>query len=56
MSGFVRDLGRKGLALLLLVALAYLLFKVVVGTVIAVVWVFVVLLGLVAVVWAVRQF
>ncbi len=56
MSGFVQDLGKRALALLVLVALAYLLFKVVIGTVIAVFWVVAAVIALVAVVWAVRQF
>ena len=56
MRGFAQHLGKRALALLVLVGLAYLLFKVVIGTVIAVFWVFVVLVALVAALWAVRQF
>ena len=55
-SGFLQDIGKKALAALLLVGLAYLVFKVVIGTVIAVFWVVAVVVALVAVVWAVRQF
>jgi len=55
-SRFLQDIGKKALAALLLVGLAYLVFKVVIGTVIAVFWVVAVVVALVAVVWAVRQF
>ena len=45
-------LGTKALALLVLVAAAYLLFKVVVGVVMSIVWIAIVVLGIVAVFWA----
>jgi hypothetical protein len=57
-SGRIRqgasDLGRKGLALAVLLLAAYVLFKVVLGFVTAIAWVVVVVLALVAVVWAIR--
>jgi hypothetical protein len=49
-----RDLGRKALALLVLLLAAWILFKVVIGVVTAVAWIVVVVLALAAVVWAVR--
>jgi hypothetical protein len=48
------DLGRKALALLVLLAAAWILFKVVLGIVAVVAWVVVVVLALAAIVWAIR--
>jgi hypothetical protein len=48
------DLGRKALALVVLLAAAWILFKLVLGAVAAVAWVVVVVLAVVAVVWALR--
>jgi hypothetical protein len=48
------DLGRKALALLVLVLAAWILFKVAVGVVAAVFWIVVVVLAIAAVVWALR--
>jgi hypothetical protein len=48
------DLGRKALALVVLLAAAWILFKLVLGVVAAVAWVVVVVLAIVAVVWALR--
>jgi hypothetical protein len=48
------DLGRKALALLVLVLAAWILFKVAVGVVAAVFWVVVVVLAIAAIVWALR--
>ncbi len=48
------DLGRKALALAVLLVAAWILFKLVLGFVTAVAWVVVVVLALVAVVWAIR--
>jgi hypothetical protein len=49
----VSDLGRKLLAIAVLVIAAYVLFKIVLGLVAAVAWIIVVVIALVAVVWAV---
>jgi hypothetical protein len=48
------DLGRKGLALLVLLVAAWILFKVAVGIVAAVFWIVVVVLAIAAIVWAIR--
>jgi hypothetical protein len=44
--------GRKLLAVAILLVAAYLLFKVVIGTLMAVFWIIVAVVALVAVVWA----
>jgi hypothetical protein len=54
MSERVSDAGKKALALGVLLLVAYVLFKVVLGFVSAIVWIAVVVLALVAVVWAIR--
>lgn len=54
MAQRARDLGKKLLALAVLLVAAYLLFKVVLGVVTAVAWIAVVVLALIAVVWAIR--
>jgi hypothetical protein len=46
--------GKKALALAVLLIAAWILFKVVLGVVTAVAWVAVVVLAIVAVVWAIR--
>jgi hypothetical protein len=48
------DLGRKALAVLVLVLAAWILFKVAVGIVAAVFWIVVVVLAIAAIVWALR--
>lgn len=48
------NVGRKALAVLILVAAAYLLFKVVVGFVMGIVWVLIAVVAVVAVIWAMR--
>jgi hypothetical protein len=48
------DLGRKALAVLVLVLAAWILFKVAVGVVAAVFWIVVVVLAIAAIVWALR--
>jgi hypothetical protein len=48
------DVGKKGLALLVLMGAAYLLFKVVLGFVAAIAWIVIAVLAVVAVVWAIR--
>jgi hypothetical protein len=54
MGSAARDLGRKALAILVLLGAAYVLFKVVIGAVTFVAWIAVVVVALVAVVWAIR--
>ena len=48
------DLGKKALALVVLLIAAWVLFKVVIGVVAAVAWVVIAVLALVAIVWAIR--
>ena len=48
------DLGRKTLALLVLLVAAWILFKLVLGVVAVIAWVVVVVLAIAAIVWAVR--
>lgn len=54
MSAAISNAGKKLLALLVLLVAAWILFKVVIGVVTAVAWIAVVVLALVAVVWAIR--
>jgi hypothetical protein len=49
-----RSFGRQVLALGVLLIAAWILFKVVIGAVAAVAWIVVVVLALVAIVWALR--
>jgi hypothetical protein len=53
MSQALADIGKKGLALAVLLVAAWLLFKVVIGVVAAVAWIVVAVLAVVAVIWAV---
>jgi hypothetical protein len=53
MGDFLSDVGRKLLAVVVLIVAAYILFKVVLGFVAAVAWIVVIVLALIAVVWAV---
>jgi hypothetical protein len=48
------DLGRKAIALLVLLVAAYILFKVILGVVTFLAWIVVVVLAIVAIVWAIR--
>ena len=48
------DLGRKAIALLVLLVAAWILFKVVLGIVAAVAWIVVAVLAIAAIVWAIR--
>jgi hypothetical protein len=48
------DLGRRALAILVLLVAAWILFKVVIGIVTAAATVIVVVLAIVAIVWAIR--
>lgn len=50
----VGDLGRKALALLVLLIAAWILFKIAVGVVAFVFWIVVVILAIAAIVWAIR--
>jgi hypothetical protein len=54
MGELASEAGKKLLAVAVLIAAAYVLFKLVLGFVTAVAWIAVVVLALVAVVWAVR--
>jgi hypothetical protein len=54
MGQAVADLGKKALALVVLLVAAWILFKIVIGAVAAVAWVVIAVLALVAVVWAIR--
>jgi hypothetical protein len=54
MGQLASDAGRKALAVLVLLIAAYILFKIVLGVVTAIAWVAVVVVALVAVVWAIR--
>ncbi|HXD57864.1 MAG TPA: hypothetical protein VN606_08095 [Thermoleophilaceae bacterium] len=48
------DLGRKAIALLVLLVAAYVLFKVILGVVAFLAWIIVVVLAIAAIVWAIR--
>ena len=50
----LNDLAKRGLALLILLGAAYILFKVVLGALSFVVWAVLAVLAVVAVVWAAR--
>jgi hypothetical protein len=52
MGQLVSDLGRKLLAIAVLVIAAYVLFKIVLGFVAAVAWIVIAVIAVVAVVWA----
>ena len=54
MARSLADLARKGAAVLVLLAAAWLLLKFVVGVVTAVAWVVVAVLAVAAVIWALR--
>jgi len=55
MAESLKDLAGKGLALLVLLFAAYLLFKVALGVVSAVVWIAIGIVALLAVIWAVGK-
>jgi len=48
------DLGRKAIALLVLLVAAYVLFEVILGVVAFLAWIIVVVLAIAAIVWAIR--
>lgn len=54
MGSTLSDIGRKGVAVLVLLAAAYVLFKVVVGAVVGLLWIVVTVLAVGAVIWALR--
>ena len=54
MGEFASQAGRKVLAVGVLVAAAYLLFKIVLGFVTTVAWIALIVLAVIAVVWALR--
>ena len=51
----INEFAKKGLALLILLGVAYLLFEVVVGVASAIIWTLVVIAGLIAAVWALSR-
>ena len=51
-GGFISGLASKALALVVLLAAAWILFKVVIGVVATVAWIAVIVLGVMAVLWA----
>jgi hypothetical protein len=55
MAESLKDLGRKGLALLVLLLAAYILFKIVIGVASAVVWILIVIAVVLAAFWALAQ-
>jgi hypothetical protein len=54
MGQTVSDLGRKALALVVLLIAAWILFKLVLGFVAAVAWIVVAVVAVAAVIWAIR--
>ena len=52
MSEALAEIGKKGLALAILLVAAYVLFKVVIGVVAAVAWIVVIVLAIGAAIWA----
>jgi hypothetical protein len=55
MAESLKDLGMKGLALLVLLLAAFVLFKVVLGVVSALAWTAIGVIALVAVIWALSR-
>ena len=54
MAESLKDFATKGVAILVLLLAAYVLFKVVLGFVTAIAWIVVVVLAVVAIIWALR--
>jgi hypothetical protein len=54
MGQAVSDLARKALAVAVLVVAAFVLFKLVIGFVAAIAWIFVAVVAVIAVIWALR--
>jgi hypothetical protein len=55
MAESMKELATKGVALLVLLLAAYILFKVVLGVVSAIVWTLLVIVALVAAIWALSR-
>ena len=55
MAESLKDLGKRGLALLVLLLAAYILFKIVVGVASAVVWTLIAIAVLIAAIWALSR-
>ena len=55
MAESLKDLGKKGLALLVLLFAAFLLFKIVLGLASALVWVAIAIAVALAAIWAISQ-
>lgn len=53
MGQFAADIGRKALAVAVLLVAVWLLFKFVIGAIAAVVWIAVIVVAVVAAIWAV---
>ena len=51
----VNDLAKRGLALLILLGAAYILFKIVVGVTSAIIWTLIAIAVLVAAIWALSR-
>jgi len=51
----VNDLAKKGLALLILLGVAYILFEIIVGVASAIIWTLVAIVVLVAAIWALSR-
>lgn len=54
MGNAISDIARKALALLILLAAAWVLFKIVIGVVAAVAWIVVAVIAVMAIIWALR--
>ena len=54
MSEFARQAGRKLLAVIVLLVAAYVLFKVALGFITGLVWIVIVVVAVIAVIWATR--
>ena len=54
MKAAASDLGKRALAALVLIIAAYVLFKVVIGIVAGILWILLVIVAMVAIVWAAR--
>lgn len=54
MGRFAEDLGKRALALVVLLIAAYVLFKVVIGFIAGVVWLIVIVMAVAGVLWAVQ--
>ena len=54
MGQVASDIGRKALAVLVLILAAYILFKLVLGFVMGIAWILVAVVAVIAVVWALR--